>query len=417
MKTPHRVLLPGTGGELLRRELRLAFARIGLPAEEVHPDRLHDAGSPESLETRLGEGPVLLFSVNFQGLGRLRRCLDLAARNGSIIAVWFADNPWNILAGVRDKAWKSLPLFVTDDSFIGPLTAAGAASVHHLPLAACPELFAPDAGRDRAFAPPADLAPFVFVGRSAFPGRDAFFAGLALPDDLEKEARALLRNAGTVRPDLLWWQNALGLSPASFWPGKKARLPALGAERANLFHRARCLAAAAELGSAFASAHQLAERSAPAEAPEHAASPSRSADGIGLDLFGDAGWRAILPPDARLRPPVDYYARLPGIYAAASFNLCLTGLQLPRGLNQRHFDVWTAGGLLLSDATPGLELFPDELARAVTFRTARDMATLAARLESGAARDMLIADWQGCILREHCYVHRAQTILEKLRLD
>ncbi|MDR2669875.1 MAG: glycosyltransferase [Desulfovibrio sp.] len=415
MKGPRLALLPGTGGELLRRELRLAFARIGLPAEEVHPDRMHDAGSPESLEARLGEGPVLLFSVNFQGLGRLRRCLDLAARNGSIIAVWFADNPWNILAGVRDKAWKSIPLFVTDDSFIGPLTTAGASSVHHLPLAACPELFAPDAGRDRAFPPPEDLAPFVFVGRSAFPGRDAFFAGLTLPDDLEKTARTLLRNAGPERPDLLWWQNTLGLSPASFWPGKKARLPALGAERANLFHRARCLAAAAELGSALGTASRNAARSTPAGAPEAAdPPPSPAADCIGLDLFGDAGWRAILPPGARLRPPVDYYARLPGIYAAASFNLGLTGLQLPRGLNQRHFDVWAAGGLLLSDATPGLELFPEELARAVTFRTARELAALAARLESGAERDMLIADWQRCILREHCYVHRVQTILEKL---
>jgi hypothetical protein len=412
------VLLPGTGGELLRRELRLAFAGLGLQAEEVHPDRLHDAGSPESLEARLGDGPALLFSVNFQGLGRLRCCLDLAARNGSIVAVWFADNPWNILAGVRDKAWKSIPLFVTDDSFIGPLTAAGASSVHHLPLAACPELFAPNAVRDRAFPLPADLAPFVFVGRSAFPGRDAFFAGLTLPDDLEKKARVLLRNADPVRPDLLWWQNAMGLSPASFWPGKTARLPALGAERANLFHRARCLAAAAELGSAFRPLTQGAARNAPSGAPEDdvITLPSSTVS-IGLDLFGDAGWRTILPPGARLRPPVDYYARLPGIYAAALFNLCLTGLQLPHGLNQRHFDVWAAGGLLLSDATPGLKIFPEELTRPVTFRAARDMAMLAARLENGVTRAALIADWQRCILREHCYVHRVQTILEKLRPD
>jgi hypothetical protein len=409
MKGPRRVLLPGTGRELLRRELLLAFARIGLPAEEVHPDRLHETDGPESLEARLGDGPALLFSVNFQGLGTLRRCLDLAAGNGSVIAVWFADNPWNILAGVRDRAWKSLPLFVTDASFIGPLTAAGASCVHHLPLAACPELFAPESGRDRAFPPPADLAPFVFVGRSAFPGRDAFFAGPTLPADLEKEARALLRSGGPVRPDLLWWQNALGLSPASFWPGRKARLPALGAERANLFHRARCLAAAAEVGSAFTA-------SPPGAAAEGVKPASYAEPRPGLDLFGDEGWRTVLPPGARLRPPVDYYARLPGIYAAASFNLCLTGLQLPRGLNQRHFDVWTAGGLLLTDATPGLELFPEELARAVTFRTTRDLASLAAKLESGAVRDGLIADWQRCILREHCYVHRARTILETLRL-
>jgi hypothetical protein len=392
MKRPRLVLLPGTGRELLRRELLLAFAGAGLPAVEVRPDRPHETGGPESLEARLGEGPALLFSVNFQGLGRLRRCLELAAGNGSGIAVWFADNPWNVLSGVRDKAWKSLPLFVTDASFIGPLTAAGASCVRHLPLAACPELFSPDPARDRAFPPPAGLAPFVFAGRSAFPGRDTFFAGLELPGDLEKEAEILLRNAGPARPDLLWWQNALKLSPAGFWPGRKARLPALGAERANLFHRAGCLAAASNLGIAF------------------------GGKDIGLDLFGDAAWQTMLPPGARLLPPVDYYTRLPGIYAAASFSLCLTSLQLPRGLNQRHFDVWTAGGLLLSDATPGLELFPEELARAVTFRSARDLEALASTLGSGATRAGLIADWRACILREHCYAHRVRTILETLRI-
>ncbi|MDR1946566.1 MAG: DUF3880 domain-containing protein [Desulfovibrio sp.] len=401
MRSPRLVLVPGTGGELLRRELCLAFARIGLPAEEVRPDRLHEAGSPESLEARLGEGPVLLFSVNFQGLGNPRRSLDIVTGSGGAVAVWFADNPWNILSGVRDKVWKSIPLFVTDDSFVGSLKAAGAARVHHLPLAACPELFAPDPARDTAFPPPADLAPFVFVGRSAFPGRERFFAGLTLPEAPEKEARALILKQfdfadapgdALVRPDLAWWEKALGPDPASFWPGKKARLPALGADRANLFHRTRCLAAAAEIGSS-------AERG-----------------GIGLDLFGDEGWRPLLPAVTRLRPPVDYYARLPGIYAVASFNLCLSSLQLPHGLNQRHFDVWTAGGLLLSDATPGLELFPEDLAQAVTFRSARDMEKLAATLGSGAVRDRLTADWRDCILREHCYVHRARTILEKLRM-
>ncbi|MDR0828045.1 MAG: glycosyltransferase [Desulfovibrio sp.] len=124
-----------------------------------------------------------------------------------------------------------------------------------------------------------------------------------------------------------------------------------------------------------------------------------------------------MPAGARLRPPVDYYARLPGIYAAADFNLCLTSLQLPRGLSQRHFDVWTAGGLALSDATPGLALFPPELTRPITFTQPKDIADLASRLGKGEERRRLIRDWQACLYERHCYRHRIESILEQFTLE
>ncbi|MDR3175076.1 MAG: DUF3880 domain-containing protein [Desulfovibrio sp.] len=397
VKELRKVIVPGTGRELLRRELVAAFAGAGFAAEEADPETLNDPRSPNRLEEKL-DAPALLFSVNFQGLGDLRRSLDALARAKGRVAVWFVDNPWNILSGVRDKAWRSLPLFVTDDYFTAPLKAAGAAHVFHLPLASCPEIFSPRRTRDEAFPPPTDLAPFVFVGRSAFPGKESFFAGLELPDALARKA-GLCGEPGRgdkesaffsgQRPDLSWWEKELDLDPARFWPGKAARLPALGAETANLRHRFRCLAAAARVG-VFAGT------------------------GKGLDIFGDPGWENLLPEGARLRPPVDYYARLPGIYAAASFNICPTSLQLPRGLSQRHFDVWTAGGLALSDACPGLSLFPPELTRPVTFNDRRDLEKLAGRLAGGAVREELVRDWRRCLAEAHLYRHRIETLLKCL---
>jgi hypothetical protein len=390
-----KVIVPGSGRELLRRELVMAFAGAGFAAEEADPEALNDPCSPSRLEEKL-DAPALLFSVNFQGLGDLRRSLDVLARARGRAAVWFVDNPWNILSGVRDKAWRDLPLFVTDDYFIAPLKAAGATHVFHLPLACCPELFSPHRARDKAFPAPQGLAPFVFVGRSAFPGRDAFFAGLELPEPLVRKA-GICGEPGDgdedgacfsgQRADLGWWEKELGLDSARFWPGKTARLPALGAETANLRHRFRCLAAAARV-SVFA--------------------------GTGLDIFGDRGWENFLPEGAKLHPPVDYYARLPGIYAAATFNICPTSLQLPRGLSQRHFDVWMAGGLALSDASPGLSLFPPELTRPITFNGRRDLEKLAGRLAGGAAREGLIRDWRQCLAGAHCYRHRIETLLECL---
>jgi hypothetical protein len=341
----------------------------------------------------LADGPALLFSVNFQGLEALRDVLAFLRRHGGQAAVWCVDNPWNLLAGVRDPAWKGLPLFVTDASFIPALQAQGAERALHLPLAASPEHFLPHPRREAAFPAPEDLAPFVFVGRSAFPGKAAFFSGLGLPGEMLEEARGMLLRG--LRPDFLWWAERLAgrKAPPPAWPGRSARLPSLGAEESALAWRNLCLGAAAGFGSALA----------------------RKGDGPGLDVFGDAGWGEFLPPAARLRPPVDYYARLPGIYAKARFSLCLTSLQLPAGLTQRHFDVWMAGGLCLMDASPGLALFPEDLVRPVRFSSPADILCSARRAEDyPGGRAVLMADWRRIILAGHTYRHRVRTVLEAL---
>ncbi|MDR2161373.1 MAG: glycosyltransferase [Desulfovibrio sp.] len=383
-----RVIIPGSGSDLLREELDLAFSSLGLPVSRLLPRALREPR--DALLPLLEDGPALLFSVNFSGLERMGEALELLQGHGGQAAVWCVDNPWNLLAGVRDARWKTLPFFVTDASFLPALQGHGAERAVHLPLAASPAHFLPHPRRGAVFPPPADLAPFVFVGRSAFPGKEKFFAGRSLPEDLRQEAVRLLSGGG--RPDFAWWEERLAAleeplgGRAVFWPGKKARRPALGAEECSLAWRALCLEAAAGRG-----------------------------DGPGLDIFGDAGWQGLLPPTARLRPPVDYYARLPGIYAAARFSLSLTSLQLPSGLNQRHFDVWMAGGVCLTDASPGLALFPRDLVRPVRFSSPEDIRRAARRAEDyPGGREALIADWRGVILEKHTYRHRAEQVLEIL---
>ena len=385
---PGHIIIPSTGAELLRPELARAFQNAGCRVSLVDPAALHNPAHPGRLSELLDGEPALLFSVNFQGLNPLKPALEILEKARSSAAVWFVDNPWNVLAGVRDPRWKNLSLFVTDASFIAPLKMHGALKVYHLPLAAEPALFAPDAIRNTRYPAPDNLAPFVFVGRSAFPGRDVFFAGQEVPDDLRLKAEAMLHRA--ERPDLSWWEEALGLGQGVCWPGKKARLPAYGAETANLTWRGMCLEAAAEAGAW---------------------------SGTGLDVFGDQGWRAHLPPGARLRPPVDYYTRLPPIYAAARFVICMTSLQLPQGLNQRHFDVWMAGSICLTDKTPGLALFPDELTRAVAFSSPRNIGLAAEQLDQAHNRSGLIMAWQEHIREHHTYVHRVNTVLDRVSED
>ena len=465
MPSIRHVILPDSGAGLLREELDLAFSDLGLKVSRVKPELLRMKGLPKlELEELLGNGPSLVLSINFEGLSTLKPLMEKMALHRGAVAAWFVDNPWNILSGVRDPRWKQLPLFVTDAAFIPGLKREGAERVFHLPLAASPEFFSARAKQNGKPATVRELSPFVFVGRSVFPGKKKFFEGITVPDILQKEAETLL-NQG-LRPDFLWWEKRLysnGLPPLSeasgkhpvhvegqspeeaaqarirahrekrknapggdvqkktgstteitppynknnnsasgyaappvpvrFWPGKEARRPALGAEESALLWRTACLREAATAGVALL----------------------QKGTHSGLDIFGDEGWQNLLPDSVRLHLPVDYYTRLPAIYAAARFSLCLTSLQLPSGLTQRNFDVWMAGGLGLTDATPGLDIFPEELTRYVRFSRPNDILAAAQRAEGyPGGRAKLIADWQNCLLEKHCYIHRAEELLRHI---
>lgn len=392
MPAPKLVILPGSEKHLLRKELAAAFSAVGCNALISDQTLLHDPAYAGRLTELLDGSPSLLFSINGSGLPSLNRTLDICGPANCQIAIWFVDNPWNILSAVREPVWRSLPLFVTDKSFIEPLKANGAQNVSHLPLAASFTHFGPDAEREKAFPPPDALAPFVFVGRSSFPDKDSFFANIALPAEVCRTSEEMLRSGR--RPDLNWWEEKLGSRAERFWPGREARRPACGAEELNRLWRAQCLAAAAAAGRDFNAQNGL--------------------SGPGLDMFGDERWKDSIPPGVRLRPPVDYYTRLPGIYRKARYNLCLTSLQLPQGLNQRHFDVWAAGGICLSDATPGLGLFPEELARPIRFGSPDEIASVMENIEKKGLRNSLSRDWQNCLKEKHRYEHRVVQVLESL---
>ena len=400
------IILPGSEETLLRKELALAFARKGLAVTQVRPEDLHAPGHEQSLPALLAGGPCLLCSINGAGLGSLKTTLPLLEKTGSRAVIWFVDNPWNVLSSFREPQWRDMALLVTDHSFIPGLKRHGASHAGHMPLAACPETMAP-----RSSPVAKDLAPLVFVGRSAFPGKDNYFAGQSVPPDMLAQAVSLMgpaspdfpsgplqKNRGTPaaghgpRPDFNWWLEGLGMDTeiTMLWPGKKNRKPAFGAETCSLYWRGTVLDAAASAAKTLFSL--------PGATPA-------------LDIFGDAGWQEALPAYSRLHLPVDYYTRLPGIYSQARYSLAITSLQLPAGLNQRHFDIWMAGGVCLTDATPGLDLFPQELVHPIRFFGPDTLPDTLEALEAKINRPVLIQDWQNYLRTHHTYAHRAEQLL------
>jgi hypothetical protein len=355
-------VMPAVKDRLLYREMAAALAARGFTNLAVPWD---------GLAAVLKQGlPALYLSINFAGLDEYGQAQSLLARAGVPTAVWLVDNPFHALSGQKNHFWRDMRLFVTDSSFIRPLKEHGARFVHHLPLAACQDFFGanPDA--------PHLADKLLFAGRSSFPGRDAFFAGLTPPHDAWAEAQAML--ARGERPDFEWWTRRMGIG--RLWPGKEVRLAGLGAEQAGRTWRAMVIEGAAKAGP--------------------------------LAVYGDAAWREMTDAPFELNSPVDYYGPLAGMYASARCVIGATSPLLPHGLTQRHFDVWAAGGLLATDATPGMAIFPPELAGAVTYVKPGDIAGLVAAMEDDRAA--LIAAWRELIAREHTYEARLESMLEAI---
>jgi hypothetical protein len=363
------VWMPAGEADLLVRELEAAFAVQSLPVRTLPADRL-STDLPRLLKH---SRPRFFFSINFKGFDPLGEIASLLHAADVATAVWCVDNPFHLLTAQRSTAWRDVALFVTDDWFIEPLRNHGAKTVHHLPLATDPALFTPATSHP-------DLAErLLFVGRSSFPREEKFFAAARLPGDAMVEAAGVIEAAG--RPDFAWWVERLHLHP--LWPGQEVRAAGLGAQRSGELLRSRIL------GHATA---------------QHA-----------LTIVGDDRWREFLDDIEDLRPPVDYYGPLAGMYRSAWAVLGATSLVMPSGLTQRHFDVWAAGGCLLSDASPGLGLFPDELTAEIRYRDPAGLSALVGRLASEPAlKADLIAAWRELILAEHTYAHRVRTILDAL---
>ena len=367
------VWLPLGEDDLLGKELTLAFKAKGYEVRSVDREILERSPGTELPELLRQETPELFFSVNFKGLDPFGLGYNILREAGVKVAIWLVDNPFNLLTSVKSGYWKDAKLFVTDHSLISPLIETGAKWVTHLPLAACPELFG-KGGKLPAHAHGIE-DKLVFVGRSKFPKKDNFFAGLTVPTD---QLDLIHDDAKNTRFDFFWWRDQLNISP--LWPGNKVREIGMGAEFAGQSWKKKAL-----------------ETAGP------------------IVLFGDGGWKGIGQAD--LRSVVDYYAHLPAVYRTASICLNISGMQLPAGLTQRHFDVWCAGGFLITDANPGLKIFQDELTGPISFSNPGEIPELFTRFqqETDEKSDLCKAG-QELSLRDHTYHNRATTVLKTLGL-
>ena len=287
------------------------------------------------------ETPLFVLSLNFNGLDIYGECFYLLYDAEVPLVVWCVDNPFNLLTRFKSPFWKEVCLLVTDKWFVEPLKRLGAQRVKYLPLATCSDVFYP-ASLDHGIGLDNRLT---FVGHSEFREKNRFFAACKIPLATWKKAQEMISYGS--RADYAWWQKALDMD--FIWPDQKMRNIAYGAEMTNMSWRALCLGKIAQY--------------------------------YPLTVFGDRNWINLLQDNIDIRGEVDYYKELPEVYQSSGYTLNLTSFLLPGGLTQRHFDVWAAGGFLITDHSLGLDLFPDELIREICFDDPSECRLIIERME------------------------------------
>lgn len=358
------VWLPGQSAQLLHEDLLWTLKQAEFQVVSGVPE--HNE-IDELFQIWSGRLPAFALSINFRGLDPEGRIFELCRALNIPVAIWLVDNPWNILSGISLPWWKEAQIFLTDTTFIVPLKENGARNCHFLPLAASPLMLAPHAS--------SSPNPPVFIGTSGFAGREKYFAGLKTDSELQKQALARINSPEL--PDFHWWQKQLS---TRLWPGREARRVSLGCDECSAKRRSDWI---------------------------------KEARISGLEVIGDNGWQKYLP-DLAARAQVPY-ADLPSIYAGAECVLNVTSLLLPGSLNQRHFDVWAAGGFLFTDSTPGLEIFPQELTGPISLASPADFRRKLEWLRRNPEeKDRLCADWRELIANSHTYGQRLRQLGERL---
>ncbi|MEW6234578.1 MAG: glycosyltransferase [Candidatus Omnitrophota bacterium] len=140
---------------------------------------------------------------------------------------------------------------------------------------------------------------------------------------------------------------------------------------------------------------------------------------LGLKIFGPDSWLAELPSSYQYRYG-GFIASgdLADCYASARLSLNIHSHQCPTCLNPRDFDASMAGSVVLGDwvedADRGLLQPGKEM---LTFHSEEEAVETARRnLANVSALDEIRQCGRKRILREHTYAHRAQSVLQILRL-
>jgi spore maturation protein CgeB len=316
--------------------------------------------------------PDFLLTINHLGFDVEGKLTSLLTELKLPFASWFVDSPSYILYKDDRQVSDFCSLFSWEKSYLSRMEEIGFKSPMFLPLATDPDTFRPVDFP----APPRFRADIAFVGNSMTeanckwakkipPGSMRKFSSLALASQFAERRKPMREILGDLGAD----GEAAGfidIEAAMVW-------------KATQEYR-----------------QQLARRLFP----------------LGLVIYGDSGWRSLLPCCQRLRPAVDYYRELPLVYNFTAISVNTTSFQMNSAVNQRVFDSAACGGFLLTDHQADMDLFFEPGKDAVCFESLGEAVELAGYyLKHEKERELVARAARKRVLSEHTYDRRMAALV------
>ncbi|MEL6546617.1 MAG: glycosyltransferase [Myxococcota bacterium] len=324
----------------------------------------------ELLWAALEAKPDFIFTVNHLGFdagGNLGGLLD---EIGLPVAVWYVDYPSFVLSNAEAPCTELTSVFCWELDWIESIVARGYQDVQYLPLATNPSVFTPRLGPD--------TYPVSFAGSSMQYARKKWRK--RVPSTSHSVARRMasaMLDGERILPDRVIHRFAPKLAGQ-----RREDLLALATWTATAQYRAEIL---------------------------------RSVQGTELHIFGDDGWRSILP-DCAFHGAIEYGPKLAQVYRKSTVSLNATSLQMATAVNQRVFDVPATGSFLLTDHQRDIERLFTPGEDVITYRTGDELGALLDRYRSDdRAREAVTLRARRRVLAEHTYRHRMDHVIGHLR--
>jgi spore maturation protein CgeB len=401
----------------LEPEILAALAAMDVETAVLTP-RTEAERTPEGygrllLDAARSFKPDFLLSVNLLGLDPDGRMAGIMDRMGAGWAVWFVDNPELFLHGTTAGTGAGGPgfpgrtrFFCCDPDHAARFAALGLGPSHELPLACDASRFDLDAPVDYSPHPEREVLAASFIGATwvdklAACHRDFHFPAGVLrrfkeaARDLAGETFRRMAGGGTVvTPGWPVLSEFLAAHHPGFWaaclamdaPMRRGALHLVCWE-ANRLYRLACV---------------------------------RSLLPFSPLVAGDRHWPRLLGEPAGHwlhHPPIAYHGPdLARFYRLAKVNFCCSGVQMPRAVTQRAFDVPAAGGFPLLDARDQLAACFEIGREAVCYRTVEEIPELVERYgQDRAAARKVVEAARARIRAEHTYRHRLERLIGVMR--
>lgn len=383
----------------LERELRTAFGSLGVRWHSFPPCNDPNIYAKTLVQRAAELRPTFVLSINNIG-GDPGGLLDHLLRKLGIVPVtWFVDSPELFITATPEAVTEKV-VFCTDPDHRRKLVPFGVTESQLLPLAC--DSFRFDLEAPLALDPAWTKRPDVsFVGSSwvdklAATHRSFSFPGAILrrfkaaAQQLVALARAPYRTSDTVPESMQAFLQQHCPELASFHdelaPDMRSGVLHLLLWEANRLYRLECLS---------------------------------HVGGYLPLIVGDRHWPRLLQGFAgqyQCHPAVGYFEEdLPQLYRATRVVLNSSGMQMPRAVNQRVFDVPASHGFVLSDYREQLAACFELDREAVCYdHPAHIPETIARYLKDRSAARRITSAARQRILAEHTYVHRASQMLRVL---